>query len=340
MYHPIMGKKYVSLKDEDRSLLELLKSRGSSERVRDRAHALLLSDKGYDINSLSDVFSVGRDTISSWISRWVTEGRKGLLDKDKPGRPRCFTEVEEKKMIVSAESTPIQRINVFTQKQNNIFDKKSSSRTIKRILKKAGLLWKRMRKSLKDKRDESLFRFFKEEVEILKQQAVREEIDLFYFDGSGFNLNPNVPYCWTKKGKTVKLPALRSKGYTVLGLLNIHKNKFQGNLYEGAANSECVIQTLDELANGIEKTTVVILDNASIHKSKIVQEKMKAWREKGMLLQFIPAYSPELNLIEILWKMMKHFWLEPKHYFSMDVLKEAIIKILQEYGKAYSISFG
>jgi len=197
-----------------------------------------------------------------------------------------------------------------------------------------------MRKSLKQKRDETLFRFFQEELEILKQQALRGDIDLFYFDGTGFNLNPNVPYCWTEKGKTSILPAIRSRGYTVLGLLNINKNEFQGNLYEGAANSECVIQTLDELSKNIKRTSVIILDNASIHKAKIVQEKMKEWRKKGMLLQFIPAYSPELNLIEILWKMMKHYWLESKHYSSMHDLKKAIIRILKGYGKEYTISFG
>ena len=60
--------------------------------------------------------------------------------------------------------------------------------------------------------------------------------------------------------------------------LNINKNEFQGNLYEGAANSECVIQTLDELSKNIERTSIIILDNASIHKAKIVQEKMKEWR--------------------------------------------------------------
>lgn len=197
-----------------------------------------------------------------------------------------------------------------------------------------------MRKSLKEKRDETLFRFFEKELETLKEQAFTGEIDLFYFDGSGFNLNPNIPYCWTEKGNTTMLPALRSRGYTVLGLLDIHKNQFQGNLYEGAANSECVIQTLDELSNKIDKKTIVILDNASIHKSIMVKEKAREWRERGMFLQFIPAYSPELNLIEILWKMMKQYWLEPKHYASMEVLKNAIIHILQDYGKSYQISFG
>jgi hypothetical protein len=131
-----------------------------------------------------------------------------------------------------------------------------------------------MRKSLKGKRDEVLFRFFQKELEILKQQANKEEIDLYYFDRTGVNLNPNVPYCWTKKGQTSILPAIHSEGYTILGLLNIHKNKFQGNLYEGAANAEYVIQTLDELSNNLERKTIIVLDNASIHKAIIVQSKM------------------------------------------------------------------
>jgi len=81
-----------------------------------------------------------------------------------------------------------------------------------------------MRKSLKQTRDETLFRFFEEEMKTLKQQAFKEDINLYYFDGTGFNLNPNVPYCWTEKGKTTELPALRSRGYTVLGLLDKDKS--------------------------------------------------------------------------------------------------------------------
>jgi len=251
-----------------------------------------------------------------------------------------FYRGRRKKIVENASTSPIQRIKVFAKEQADLHEKQASTRTIKRILKAANFVWKRMRKSLRRNRDELLFRFFQEEMELLKQQASQGEIDLYYFDGTGVNLNPNVPYCWTKKGETSLLPATRGGGYTILGLLNIHKNKFQGNIYEGAANAECVIQTLEELSNNLERKTVIVLDNASIHKANIVKEKMEEWRNKGMLFQFIPAYSPELNLIEILWKMMKHFWLEPKHYTSLEVLKNAIIYILQNYGKHYSISFG
>lgn len=211
---------------------------------------------------------------------------------------------------------------------------------VKRLLIRHDFSWKRMRKSLKRQRDEELFRLFEKELSLLIEMAEREEIDLYFFDETGFNLNPSVPYGWSKKRKQACLPAIRSKGCTVMGLLNVQKNSFQGNLYDGSANSKCVIQTLDELANSVKRKTVVILDNASIHKSNKVLEKSAEWRAKGLYLQFIPSYSPELNLIEILWRMMKHYWIEFENYSSMDTLKETIVIMLQKYGQDYCITFG
>lgn len=197
-----------------------------------------------------------------------------------------------------------------------------------------------MRRSMKNQRDEILFRFFKRELNILMEMADNEEIDLFFFDESGFNLEPNVPYAWTPIKKQSCLPAIKGNTHSVVGLLNLQKNSFQGNIYKGAANSDCVIQTIDELALTTKRKTIILLDNASIHKSKKVNEKRKEWERKNLFLQFIPAYSPELNYIEILWRMMKHYWIEFEKYTSMEELEQAIIHVLQNYGKEYTINFG
>lgn len=231
-------------------------------------------------------------------------------------------------------------MRVFAKEQCTRFGKTASAKTIKRILKSADLRWKRMRRSLKNQRDEVLFEFFQSELTILMQQADQEQIDLYFFDESGFNLNPNVPYSWSLKGEQTCLPAQRSSGYTVLGLLNVQAQQFQGNIYEGAANSDCVIQVLDELAKQCKRRTIVIMDNATIHTANKVKQKAIKWREQQLFLQFIPAYSPELNLIEILWKMMKHYWLKVENCKSLPQLQNEIIRILSNYGKDYLINFG
>ena len=200
--------------------------------------------------------------------------------------------------------------------------------------------WKRYRKSLSEKRDEVMFRFFQEELKKLEELSAKDEVDLLYFDGSGFNLNPNVPYGWLKIGQKVQLPALRGQGYTVLASLNAKEEKItEALLFEGAANADCIIYFFDSLVQKIEKKTMVILDNASIHKAKIVQSKQQEWAKKGLFLQFIPPYCPELNKIEIFWKQMKHQWLNVKDYSSLDTLKKAILKVIQDFGDIYRISF-
>lgn len=55
-----------------------------------------------------------------------------------------------------------------------------------------------------------------------------------------------------------------------------------------------------------KKKTVVILDNSPIHRSRMFMAKMKEWEEQDVLIFFLPPHSPELNLIEILWKRIKY----------------------------------
>jgi len=198
-----------------------------------------------------------------------------------------------------------------------------------------------MRSSLKLNRDESFFQWFKEELSELKKLADSKEIDLCYFDETGLNLKPNVPYAWQLKGTVQELPAERSKKISVMGILNPVTNQFDGTIYQGTTNAECVIKTLDDYCETISKKTIIVLDNASIHKANSIKEKQKEWEEKGMFLQFIPRYCPELNLIEILWKHLKSYWLKPQDYESMETLEDRTQQILKQYGinEQYSITF-
>jgi transposase len=61
--------------------------------------------------------------------------------------------------------------------------------------------------------------------------------------------------------------------------------------------------------------------------------------KQGVFLHFIPAYSPELNLIEILWRKIKYEWLPVNSYKSYPIMKDAVLEILQRFGKKYVITF-
>ena len=196
-----------------------------------------------------------------------------------------------------------------------------------------------MRTSCSNRRDEVLFEFFQNELTELKKLEDKGEIDLYSFDEMGVNLSPVVPYGWQQKGKTNRLSSLPSKNQTVVGFVN-RACEFHGFLIDGAATAETTIACMDEFAKEIKKKTIVLIDNASIHKSKIVMHKIPEWREQNLYLQFIPAYSPELNFIERLWLEFKYRWLnKPSYFVSKEDLIMAIEVVILNIGNKYRINF-
>jgi transposase len=93
-----MKKRYITLTESTEKFLKLYKKNCSLERGRDRAHALILSNKGYSIEQLSAIFEVRRATIGEWFDKWEKLGPIGLGDARKSGRPRVFNDSEQKKL--------------------------------------------------------------------------------------------------------------------------------------------------------------------------------------------------------------------------------------------------
>ena len=85
---------------------------------------------------------------------------------------------------------------------------------------------------------------------------------------------------------------------------------------------------------------MLVLDNASIHRARLVQERRAAWVQKELNVCFLPAYSPELNKIELLWHRCKHYWLTPADYACDRTLKERIAYVLARIGSEHTIIFG
>ncbi len=55
---------------------------------------------------------------------------------------------------------------------------------------------------------------------------------------------------------------------------------------------------------------MIVADRSSIHTSNIIIDKIEEWKERGITIFELPSYSPELNLIEILWRFIKYHWIE------------------------------
>lgn len=305
--------------------------------VRIRASAVLLSQNKLSMQCIASVFGVCRQTVSIWLENWETKGICGLFDRTGRGRSPTFSAHEESEIIEQVKASPrsLNRVLAEIEKRYGI---KICKETLKRLCKKSGLSWKRVRKSLKRKRNDEAFYAALEEIRGLLKLADEGKIDLYFFDESGFTLEPCVPYAWQPKNETIEIPSSHSKRLNVLGFMS-HACHFESYVIEGAVNSDVVIACFNGFTKTITKKTVVIIDNASMHTSKQFLNNIDNWKSKGLIIQNIPPYSPELNRIEILWRKIKYEWLDFSAYESFPSLRETLNDILANIGQKYNISF-
>ncbi len=194
---------------------------------------------------------------------------------------------------------------------------------------------------MKARRDPRAFEQAEKVLSGLQQLDQEDKLDLFYFDESGVSLTPVVPYAWQPTQQTLELPAFSRQRVNVLGFMNRHNEVFH-TAVEGTVDSATVVATIEAFRawrRDRERPTVVVLDNASIHTSAEVLERRDAWLAQGVILFYLPAYSPELNLIEIFWRKLKYEWLPFSAYLSFAALKQAIAEIFDNVGKKYQITF-
>lgn len=109
---------------------------------------------------------------------------------------------------------------------------------------------------------------------------------------------------WGKIGETLlhEISGKCIKRTSILAALN-KKNILAPLLFEGTCNTELFVAwTQQKLVPSLTKGQIVIMDNASIHKSQNVRDLIE---EAGCRLIYLPPYSPDLNPIETFWENMK-----------------------------------
>lgn len=173
----------------------------------------------------------------------------------------------------------------------------------------------------------------------MEELVAAKYLNLVYYDESGFNLTSCIPYAWQEKGKMIEIPASKSRQINVAGFLSSNGNDFQGYQKEGTMKSTDIIGFFNDFAQSITQPTLVVLDNASIHKSNEFKAKIEGWKEQDLHLYFLPPYSPELNKIEILWRKMKYEWMNFDAFSSFQSLRENLNQLIEQIGKKYTINF-
>jgi transposase len=158
------------------------------------------------------------------------------------------------------------------------------------------------------------------------RQAQRLRRVVCFVDAAHFVHGPFLGYLWCFVRLLMRGPSGR-KRFNVLGAIDAVTHELTTVCNDTVINAETVCELLRSLAAryaGLPLT--LVLDNARYQRCALVQELAKGLRIE---LLFLPAYSPNLNLIERLWKFVKKECLSCRYYEDFARFKAAIVECLE-----------
>jgi transposase len=144
---------------------------------------------------------------------------------------------------------------------------------------------------------------------------------VYFVDAAHFVYGPFLAFVWCFCRTFLKTPAGRQR-LNVLGALNAVTRQLVDVINDAYVTAATVCELLDKLRalHGGEPITLV-LDNARYQRCKMVAAHAATL---GIDLLFLPAYSPNLNLIERLWKFIKKDCLNGRYYPTHHLFQQAV----------------
>jgi len=177
-----------------------------------------------------------------------------------------------------------------------------------------------------------------EQLGLLESRYEIGEIDILYGDEVQISEEGYVPYGWQFSDEDVCIESAKGGHVNCFGLLS-RRNEFIYQMTLDTITSDFIVEQLDNLSFEISKPTVVVLDNAKVHRAKKVQEMRRYWADRNLFIFFLPPYSPHLNIIERLWKELKARWMTPKDYSNKEQLLFSANMICNAIGKSLFVNF-
>lgn len=95
-----------ALTDEQKKGLQAIMKSNASQRVRMRAHAIILSHRRFSIDQIAAIYEVDRDRVSQWLEWWKEFEFDGLADEARGGRPPKLSAEEQAQVLEMVTEEP------------------------------------------------------------------------------------------------------------------------------------------------------------------------------------------------------------------------------------------
>lgn len=301
-----------------------------AERVKkkaDRIKTILLLHEGMGYEQIAQVLFLDDNTIRRYEKRYRAGGLDDLLDDGYLGGTSKLDETQEKSLKEELSHTIYLSAKDACKFIEKEFAIQYTPEGMVHLLHRLGFVYKKT-KQVPGKADAEAQRKFIAEVYKKLKDEMKADDKLYFVDGVHPQHNSMSAYGWLEKGKTKEIRSNCGRQRLNLnGALSL--KDYEVVIREDESiNGQSTIKLFEELEakNPQAETIYCILDNARYYRAKIVKEYLATSKVK---LIFLPSYSPNLNLIERLWKFFRKKILYHKHYSDLAEFKSVTLNFFK-----------
>jgi transposase len=343
------------LKAEQKETLQKAIRESDCALVRERALMLLLMNDGKTYAEISEFLGCGIRTVVYWCVHGDPDNLESLKDKRSKGNHTKATEQYIELLMSTIEKLPSElgyefgrwtaaRLATYLMEKTGI---ELSGEQVRRILLKKKYVYLWAKYSLEDKQDSEKRAAFKEKLAGYLEASKIDpaKLQVWFWDEAGFSLRVIRRKNWSRKGQRKKVTGQRSSGkVNVMGAVRFHDRKRicffveKGNsdiFYEQLKQLyEQILQEWIEQGNKAEEFTekgtkiLIVLDNASYHRKKTMLADIEE-NLPNIQLYFLPPYSPDYNLIELVWHSAKEY-IAHRLFQSVEQLQKLLDRLLNQ----------
>ena len=295
-------------------------------RVRQRCEVVYLKALEVSHQEMGHIMRLSQPTIRSYMKLYQTGGLEKLKELNFYA-PVSELAVHREKLTAEFEIKPSKTINEAVERIEQLTHIRRSPTQVRKTVKDLGL--KRLKVGqVPSKADpEKQKDFLEEELNPRLEEAKQGKRHLFFVDASHFVMQPFLGFLWCFVRQFIPAPSGR-KRFNVLGALHATTLQVVTFTNDSYINSFSVARLMYQIAvefSGLPIT--LVMDNARYQRCHFVMDLAKAL---GLELLFLPPYSPNLNLIERLWKFVKKECLYSKYYETFTDFQQAIAGCIAE----------
>ena len=347
---------YANVSDQGRLELQEAMSQTQEKRWYCRLKIIELSGQEKTVGMLASLFALSEHTIRSYIHRYNQGGLEGLKPGYGQGRNLALDwDKEQWLSLLGQAPSQFERLNTGAQSWtqelmvnyiSTYHQVEVTQAAISLMLKRVGVKWKRAKARVKS--PDPLYVVKRQRVEELKQEARNGRLTslnathpppgqvkparLLYLDSTDLHWCPDIGQAYTSIGEQLKVdtPGYDSSWLALFGSLSFPSGEGLYSIHEHKRHQE-LIYHLQLLSDAYpDQFLFIILDNASAHTTSKV-DSFRVEYQHRMELVFLPTYSPHLNLIERLWRVLRRQVTRNHLCASLDALAQAVSLWLKKY---------